>query len=102
VGWHAGDPGSILGSDGLFAFACTCIPQRFESALAEILRYIKPSFKKTLRRSGKRLLASDKEGARFKPKSMHLTSLIYLSLLLFNTCNKRVFPSVKYIDIDMT
>jgi hypothetical protein len=38
AGWHAGDPGSILGRDGLCTFGC--IPQRFESALVEILRYI--------------------------------------------------------------
>jgi hypothetical protein len=37
--WHAGDPGSILGRDGLCTFGCT--PQRFESSSAEILRYIK-------------------------------------------------------------
>jgi hypothetical protein len=36
---HAGDPGSIPGRDGLYTFGC--IPQRFESASAEILRYIK-------------------------------------------------------------
>jgi hypothetical protein len=39
AGWHAGYPGSILGRDGLFTFGC--IPQRFESTLVEILRYIK-------------------------------------------------------------
>jgi hypothetical protein len=39
AGWHAGDPGSILGRDGLYTFGC--IPQRFESASAERLRYIK-------------------------------------------------------------
>jgi hypothetical protein len=37
--WHAGDPGSIPGRDGLYTFGC--IPQRFESASAEILRYMK-------------------------------------------------------------
>jgi hypothetical protein len=40
--WHAGDPGSILSRDGIYTFGC--ISQRFESALAEILRYIKTSF----------------------------------------------------------
>jgi hypothetical protein len=39
AGWHAGNPGSITGRDGLYKFGC--IPQRFESASAEILRYIK-------------------------------------------------------------
>jgi hypothetical protein len=37
--WHTDDPGSIPGRDGLYTFGC--IPQRFESASAEILRYIK-------------------------------------------------------------
>jgi hypothetical protein len=37
--WHAGDPGSIPGRDGRYTFGC--IFQRFESASAEILRYIK-------------------------------------------------------------
>jgi hypothetical protein len=40
AGWHAGDPGSIPGRDGLYTFGC--IPQRFESASVEMLRYIKP------------------------------------------------------------
>jgi hypothetical protein len=35
AGWHASDPGSIIGRDGLYTFGC--IPQRFESAL----RYLK-------------------------------------------------------------
>jgi hypothetical protein len=35
--WHAGDPGSIPGSGGLYIFGC--IPKRLESASAEILRY---------------------------------------------------------------
>jgi hypothetical protein len=39
AGWHTGDPGSIFGKDGLYTFIC--IPQSFESASAEILRYIK-------------------------------------------------------------
>jgi hypothetical protein len=30
VGWHAGDPGSIRGRDGRYAFGC--IPQHFEYA----------------------------------------------------------------------
>jgi hypothetical protein len=38
AGWHAGDPGSILGMDGLYTLGC--IPQRFESVLVEVLRYI--------------------------------------------------------------
>jgi hypothetical protein len=42
AGWHAGDPGSIPGSEGLYTFGC--VPQRFESASAEILRYIKTPF----------------------------------------------------------
>jgi hypothetical protein len=29
VGWHAGDPGSILSRDGFYTFGLTCIPQRF-------------------------------------------------------------------------
>jgi hypothetical protein len=37
--WHTGDPGSIFGRDGLCTFEC--IPQRFESASAETLHYIK-------------------------------------------------------------
>jgi hypothetical protein len=41
-GWHAGYPDSILGRDGLYTFGC--ITQRFESALVEILRYIKKLF----------------------------------------------------------
>jgi hypothetical protein len=36
--WYVGDPGSILGRDGLYTFGC--IPQCFESASVEILRYI--------------------------------------------------------------
>jgi hypothetical protein len=40
AGWHAGDPGSIRGRDSLYTFGC--MSQCFESALAEILRYIKP------------------------------------------------------------
>jgi hypothetical protein len=39
AGWHAGYPGLIPGRDGLYTFEC--ILQRFESASAEILRYIK-------------------------------------------------------------
>jgi hypothetical protein len=39
AGWHADDPGSILGRDRLYTFGC--IPQRFESASAEIMSYIK-------------------------------------------------------------
>jgi hypothetical protein len=38
AGWHAGNPGLILGRDGLYTFGCT--PQCFRSDLAEILRYI--------------------------------------------------------------
>jgi hypothetical protein len=38
-GGLARDPGSILCRDGLYTLGC--IPQRSESALAEILRYIK-------------------------------------------------------------
>jgi hypothetical protein len=37
AGWHAGDPGSILGR--VYTFGC--IPQLFESASAEILCYMK-------------------------------------------------------------
>jgi hypothetical protein len=39
AGWHVRDPGSILGRDSLYTFGC--IPQHFESALAEVLRYVK-------------------------------------------------------------
>jgi hypothetical protein len=39
AGCHAGEPGSILCRGDLYTFGCT--PQRFESALAEILSYIK-------------------------------------------------------------
>jgi hypothetical protein len=42
TGWHSGDPDSIPGRDGLYTFGYTCISQHFESASAEILRYIKP------------------------------------------------------------
>jgi hypothetical protein len=35
AGWHAGDPGSILGMDSLYTFGLK--PQHFESALAEKL-----------------------------------------------------------------
>jgi hypothetical protein len=40
AGWHVGDLRSILGRDSLYTFGC--IPQRFESVSADILRYIKP------------------------------------------------------------
>jgi hypothetical protein len=39
--WLAGDPGSIPGRDGLYAFGCIPHAQRFDSASVEILRYIK-------------------------------------------------------------
>jgi hypothetical protein len=39
AGWHAGDPGSILGMDGLYTFKC--ITQRFEYASEYIWRYTK-------------------------------------------------------------
>jgi hypothetical protein len=41
VDWHADDPGSFPGRDGLYTFGCIPYAQRFESASAEILRYIK-------------------------------------------------------------
>jgi hypothetical protein len=38
--WHAGDPGSMLGRDGLCTFGC--IAQRFKYDLGKRLRYVKP------------------------------------------------------------